>query len=135
MSIKAKVVLFETVAFNMYGNVLPNVLQGKISGIYDYSSLRKPQEAIANHTNIYPTIPTAIQETVSDNYKDLTYINIKVDGLDDIELAIEWIIPSTYVKLNLRSINILLQDVDDNKVELLKAILVSEGFNPIITYL
>jgi hypothetical protein len=130
---KDQIKIKDTLSLMTYGNVLPGIASGEVTGIFTYSGLKKPEEALANHVNIYPSIPPIAQvKSAATDITELVFISILV-GNKEYELALDWIINSSIMKLNKLSVNFRLDDVDSNSIELLKAILISEGFNPIVT--
>lgn len=96
-----------------------------VLGVMDFDTAIKHQgDLVALHTQVYPYLGL----DVSLNARDLTYIRIRTSANEYRILAMEWIAAEPSL-VTAQSIRIIVNQVSVQDMQLIKDVLVSNGFN------
>lgn len=119
----------DIISLTLYGNIgLPTVNNGTLLAISLPERLANPGDAMTNHSNIYPSVPTG---RMLDNYKSYSYLAIKLSDNSIIEIGIPWIVSGGLYRAIRGTIVATIVDVDEtdkpNIIEALK----ERGYNNI----
>lgn len=123
-----KILLGDVISFNLYGsNIINNVSNGKVIGIVDGTSLRNPQQAAANHANIYSSIPENPYAVVPNDFTQYNYLVVKLVDNTIAEYGIPWITP-TITRLQRKTATVLIHDFDPSQLTSLVNLLNAHGY-------
>ncbi len=113
-----------TVRFSTYDlvddtNSFEGVIAGDISGKY----LPFPATALAQHANIYPTLPPEIKLTTPNNYAEYDYLIFKNKNGNVQYIGIPWIIEASVVGILNKQFTIVCRAADDTDGNYLRRLL------------
>ncbi len=119
----------DIISANIYGNsALPNLRNCTVIGTKSGKALINPEAAAVNHANIYPAIPTNINNPIPNDYTAYRYIDV-IDGANNrLEIGLPWIVPDSITKDNYGVCLITINNFDPNRVSELTDLLTSYDF-------
>jgi hypothetical protein len=127
---KAEILIIgTTVKFNTYGNIdNVNEFQGEVVGMFAGKNHPFPATAKAQHSNIYPSLPDAVQVVTPNDFRQYNFVTIQLIDGSKVNIGLPWIIDSSLVTVIERSANIVLTKVSDTDAERLRKVLTQAGY-------
>ena len=103
-----------TVRFSTYDLVDDtNSFEGVIAGTIDGRYLPFPATALAQHANIYPTLPPEIKLTTPNNFAAYEYLIFKNKNGNVQYIGLPWIIEASVVGIMTKQFTVVCRAADD----------------------
>lgn len=103
-----------TVRFSTYDLVDDtNSFEGVIAGTIDGRYLPFPATALAQHANIYPTLPPEIKLTTPNNFAAYEYVIFKNKNGNVQYIGLPWIIEASVVGIMNKQFTVVCRAADD----------------------
>lgn len=101
---------------------------GTVMAILDGRVVSSAEDPDINHTNIYPTIPSAMKKVYDDDYSSYKYIYLETDDDEKYYIGHAWIMESTIEIDGNTSLGLTITPFDDDDATTFTSILSQKGY-------
>lgn len=112
------------VRFSTYGNIGDvNTFEGEIVNIFAGKAHDASTTALAQHANIYPSLPKAVKDITPNDYRQYNFFTILKDDGGQVDIGIPWVNEATVESVVARKCSIVLNNFTDSDGEAVRKIL------------